>query len=357
MQSFLNLRFDGQNGLKFPDFERFRRYGRNLMRTARLTLPSEIMKNTIRLLISILLFPFITYGQFVTPSLDPAVPTGLSAANAWRIGSTIGADSHFYYQKQDSSNDRKLTTTQFSGLFAYQPGNFVAELYYSSFMQTPTWELQGTDIGTVLESQNQSELSLRMAIRGNRKVSVGVGYTAAEVDFLTNGRKKETSFGGSFSSRLFDGLMFLGAGMQRVTVSTDLSSDSMKFNKITGGGSFHLGDPTSTMFRLEGAIELLPETTPEIGALFIQPKTTITTVAAELQFRNWLLLYNNRQEAYEATTDNNKGSSTINRYGLGYKLGATTFGLYTSTTKVTDSSISSAWEYRLYQLTASYNFI
>lgn len=315
------------------------------------------MKKTFSFLMPILLLPLLVFGQTVTPSLDPAVPTELAAANAWRIGSTIGGDSHFYYQKQDSSNDRKLTTTQFSGLFAYQPGNFVAELYYSSFLQTPTIESQGSDVGTALESKNRSALSLKVAIRGNRQVSVGVGYTADETDYATSSRKKETSFEGSFSGRLFDGLMFVGAGMQRVTVSTDLSSDSMKYNKIIGGTSFHLGNPTGTMFRLEGAIELVPETTPESGALTIQPKTTTTSVAAELQFGNWLAMYQSSQVAYEATQDNNKGTITGSRYGVGYKFGSMTFGLYTSTSSVNDPGLPSTWDYRLYQLTASYNFI
>lgn len=321
------------------------------------SLLSKIMKNILGFLISILLFPFLVFGQTVTPSLDPAVPTDLAAANAWRIGSTIAADSHFYYQKQDSSNDRKLTTSQFSGLFAYQPGNVVAELYYSSFLQTPTPEFQGDEIGTKLESKNNSALSLKLAIRGNRQVSVGVGYTADEIDYMTDSRKKETSFGGSFSGRLFDGLMFVGAGMQRVTISTDLSSDSMKFNKIIGGTSFHLGDPTGTMFRLEGAIELVPEAVPENGALSIQPKTTTTTAVVEMQISNWIAMYKNSMMSFEATDTNNKGSVGFNQYGIGYKMGSATFGLYTSTTSYKDSSTSSVWEYRLYQLTASYNFI
>lgn len=315
------------------------------------------MKKTLLLLLAAI-FPIGAFAQMVTPSIDPVIPTELAAANAWRIGSTFGGTGHFYYQEKDASNDAvSAKPVAASGMFAYQPGNFVAEFHYLSETQK-TDDIDGSS--TTWQSSNKTEYSINLAIRGNRQVSVGVGYIGQQDEIDINSEKgvySLSAFEGSFSMRMFDGLFFWGAGMQRITEAVDISDDTLKYNKVLGGAAFHLGDPTETLFRVEGGFELIPETDSESGALDNKPKTTITQATVELMALNFLLSYNIQQSVAAEEFFDKDVINTDVRYGLGYKYGGLTFSFYRNASKTEFKYDDSMIEYDNYQITIGYSFL
>jgi hypothetical protein len=308
---------------------------------------------TKRFVVLILVFlAFPAYGQVVIPSLDPVQPTELSSALAWRIGSTIGIESETFNRDEDASHDAGAENIKSSFMLAYQPGNVVGEFYYIPYLKTREMTYGQDSTSIEWNDDDASHLAIRLAIRGNRQVSVGIGYGKSEVSLSDYEEKYEASYyEGSFSIRMLDGLLFAGAGMQRVTVNLG-SSDSMKYNTIVSGVALQFGDPTDMIFKTEASYKLIPETESENAILNTLQKTTISQLNAELMTGTVFASYNYHHELTESDDEKNE---TINRYGLGLKLGSMTIGIYRRAWKIeyTEHYI----DFDTYQATLGFSFL
>lgn len=302
-------------------------------------------------LFTLSLFIQTGYAQVVTPSLDSAKPTEMAAANAWRFGSTVATDAYFDYVEADETNDAEIETEKYSALFAYQPGNFVSELYYSPYIRASEYD-PSTDSYVDREG---SEYALRLAIRGNRQVSVGLGYYGGEVEY-SDGKNKTSFYEGSFSMRLFDGLLYAAAGMQRVTLLT-ASGTELKYNSTLGGAAMQIGDPAGTMFRLEGAVSFSPETRSEEGDTEVAVyKTSETSLAAELLTERFLISYRYRQNKQENySTYEADFLTTENHYGVGFRFGSLRLSFYRQAFVYELDELRD--ENDLYRVTLGFNFI
>ena len=289
----------------------------------------------------------------MVPSLDQAREVELASASAWRIGSTIGIQVDGYYQKGDGTNDAKAENIGNSVLFAYQPGNFITELFYYS--DTKRIDVNTTNSTVTSEDENDTGISLKFAIRGNRSVSLGLGYNRSETDDVSNDKKNTTtSFEGSFSLRLFDGLMYAGGGMRRVTAEQG-SDDSLKYNEVIAGIAVQIGDPLETMFQTEASVRQIPETESDKGLITKQPKSTVSHLSLELQTGSFFFAYRIGQLVIENDAANDDYKSTDSKIGVGLKLGGLSLGLYRDNHQI-DSGDDSV-DYDTYALTVGYNFI
>lgn len=317
----------------------------------------------IKRLCTIILFslPLPVWGQVIVPSLDQGLPVELASAVAWRVGSIAGVDTELYYQQEDdASNDAGGEHVRSSALLVYQPGNLVGELVYTPKVKQPSSvEENGSSVSW--EDNNGSGLALRVAIRGNRRVSVGLGYERYQYDYQYNGETGEESesavtslYEGSFSLRLLEGLIYTGGGLQRVTLDLG-SEDTIKYNRTLGGVAFQLGDPLGMMFQTEAALKLTPETTSENGVIVSIPKTTESQLTAEFITGTFFLAYKYRQTVYENVSEDENKTQVNNRYGAGIRLGGFIFGLYRNAWK--SEFMDETLVYDTYQLTASYNLL
>ncbi len=303
-----------------------RQYGRTTNLNL-ITKQHPMYKRYLFLILIIVALP--AYGQVVIPSLDPAQPTELSSALAWRIGSTYGIESESFNRDEDASHDAGAENIRSSILLAYQPGNVVGELYYVPYLKTREITYGSGYTSIEWKDDDASYLALRLAIRGNRQVSVGIGYSKSEATLSYFDEKYEASYyEGSFSVRMLDGLFFAAGGLQRVTVNLG-SSDSMKYNTVVSGVALQFGEPNDMILKKEASYKITPKTESENGTMGTLPKTTVSQfnmdfmsgiLFASYQFSNALT-----EEAFGS--DDNK-SEMFSRYGLGLKLGSMTIGLY-----------------------------
>lgn len=311
------------------------------------------MRKLIILFAILIFWTLPALSQVATPSLDPALPNALASAVAWRVGSTIGIDVDYVNQDEDASDDAESKNTRQAVLIAYQPGNFVGELYYAPYVETKSYTF-GTDAITVdWENKSGREYSARLAIRGNRKVSVGIGFEGQSRE-SGDDTQIYTHYEGSFSLRLFDGLLFLGAGMQRVSENLG-SDDSKKMNRVVAGSAIQIGDPIDTIFKTEVSVKMNPKTESENGIMEDSPKTTESELSVELLTGRLLFSYRMKQLVYEKFVDDNDFTETSNRFGFGLKLGSFTIGLYRNAwTVVLDEQMKN---YDIYQATVGYSFL
>ena len=305
------------------------------------------------LLISgLLLCLFTTAGvaQVVTPSLDSALPAELASAVAWRFGSAFGANS-LYRKEKSQSNENEYYYNRSGVLFAYQPGYVIGELYGESITRQTVWD-SSTD-SFVDSTGSFGKLSL--AIRGENRVSVGIGYGSSEFRVIDFDALRNTYYEGSFSIRLFGGF-YLAGSLQRVTENIS-TGDSRKWNNIVAGAALQFGDPFANMFRVEGSLKTSPEADFSDDTQFsTHRKSTTMNAGAEVLFSNFLFIYRYMNEIHMApTAQDDDHTISVNRYGGGYKAGGFTLGLYriAGLETVGDNKIDT----EEIMVTISYNFI
>ncbi len=305
--------------------------------------------NRFVLIAIVLLISFPLSAQVVIPSLDPALPNEMASAIAWRFGSTVGVDLN-YIKHETQSGDSENVLYQSGGLIAYQPANFIGELFYAPIFKT-------LDVSSD-EFVDGSYASLKLAIRGNRMVSVGLGYESSQTDFNA-GKESVVAYEGSFSLRLLDGLFFVGGGMQRVT-ETNTDSDSRKWNKVMAGVAMQLGTPGKTMFKTEVFTRLLPKAEFDGDSGGTREKTNEVQAIMELQAGAFMFSYGYMQkimEEYQGSDENY--TTTEARYGLGLKTESFSVGLYryAGRTKWDGSLIQIDSPYERYRVTVGFSFM
>ncbi len=294
-----------------------------------------------------------TFSQVVVPSLDPVIKCELASSIAWRVGSTVGINVDYLSQDADASNDSQSKTTKQSVLISYQPGNIVGELFYAPYSETKTYSFGAESINVDWENDNGVEYALRLAIRGDRTVSVGIGYEGRSRE-MNDYQYGYSHYEGSFSLRLFEGLLFLGAGMQRVTENLG-SDDTRKLNRVITGAAVQIGDPTDTFFKTEVALKMSPKTESDNNILGESPNTTESEFAVELMTGSFFVSYRIKQIAYEEYINSEDFTETSNRYGLGIKFGSFTLSLYRN---AWTALLNEELEYfDIYQATVGFNFL
>jgi|GEM_PF-1764754 len=300
------------------------------------------------------LFSAKLYAQIVTPSLDPAVATELSAAISWRFGSTIGVETT-QFQKTDAvlrKTDGKTVKTEdnrSSALVAYQPTHTTIQLFMVPAEKDYDWDPSTDTYQSFQRAYNKASLT----VRGKNIFSIGVGannFTITKNSIINQVK----SYGGSFSVRVFKGI-FMGAGLEKVT-ETPGQLDPRKWDKQYSGIAFMYGDPLSYMFRTELSASSSKEVKTGPTEDEIHPKTSYTNIAAEALLKGYLLTYQKTLEsvfAYNEQGDDKKRDMT--RYGIGMRGSNLSYGFYFSEGEESINTMSRPIQ--KYQLTFGFSFI
>ena len=301
------------------------------------------MKNLL-VLLSIIIFGSINVvsAQVATPSLDPTNPVEIAAAASWRFGSTVGGGGKWGTQKSESeqldsntlSNLSDVAFVNGSYIFAYQPTTVTFEI--SGNVNETDYQWDGSDsTSDNLTEYEKNETHVKIAIRGNNQVSVGIEYQAESYKDASRD-SKFTAYGGSFGMRFLDNI-FVSGGLNKKTLKADEFESDMKWQELIGGVAFQFGSPDQKMFKVEGAIKLEDEAEVNLSnstLSYYRPKTTTTQVSIETILGGYLLSYRYRRLLYEAIDDivlDKEREETRNRIGLGYRSTVLTMVLYGET--------------------------
>lgn len=300
------------------------------------------------LLIVLVLGWYSGFSQVVTPRLDSGFPVELSSAAGWRIGSGIGGNTAVG-KEESSAEDLDYHYIDSSVIFFYQPSHVVTEIYWKPAGTQYEWD---TSTDALVETST-SDARFTLTIRGENRFSVGIGYRSQEKDYLSF-NSTTTSYEGSFSIRVFEGL-YMAGGFQRFSEKMSIG-DARKWNKILGGVALQIGDPLGSMFRLEGSYGTSPETESDNQIASTKPQEDEIRASVEFLFDPFLISYSYQNFNYSALNGASDKKSTVNHgYGLGMKFGSFTLGLYLylGTETFGDAEMKTT----KVQSTFSYNFI
>ncbi len=302
----------------------------------------------IYLLLLVTIFSVNVSAQVVTPSLDGAFPVEMASAAGWRFGSTLGGQTSF--GKVDGETEKAdYHNIDSSFLLAYQPSNIVAEFYWASPGTFYQWETE-TD---TLNETNNGDGRFSLTLRGEKNVTIGIGYRIADQD-TTSDTINKSLYEGSFSLRMLDGL-YLAAGMQRGTEKFH-TGESRKWNRILTGVSLQVGDPLKNLFRTEVSFQTSPESSVDDPAIKPHRETSRIQAAAELLWGAFLFSYQYRNTTLGAVgTEIDDQIVARHRYGIGLKIGSATLGFYAG--GGTRTAGDKVLKTQLYQGTLSLNFI
>ncbi|NQU64465.1 MAG: hypothetical protein HQ517_09315, partial [SAR324 cluster bacterium] len=181
----------------------------------------------IYLLLFFVIFSNSVFAQVVTPLLDPAFPVEMASAAGWRIGSALGGRSSFA-NIEGETQSKDYHSVESSVLLAYQPSNIITEIYYASPGTDYLWDSSSD----TLTKTGNVDGRFSLALRGEKNVTIGIGYRITDQDSSTETIKKSL-YEGSFSLRMLGGL-YMAAGMQRMTEKFQ-TGDSLKWNRILAG--------------------------------------------------------------------------------------------------------------------------
>ena len=266
--------------------------------------------------LTLLLLPLLwfspVWAQVAVPSIDPAEPVLVPAASSWRMGTSVGGGSHYGSQK---TTQEKVANHEFGsyGLIVFQPTHVTTEIYATENDNQAQWD----STSDILYEYQHKEQRVNLAVRGEGRVSVGLGVLSRTWD--SRGiERNHRGFGGSFGVRIGDG-MYLAAGMNRVTEKID-SYEDKQWNETLGGLGFAYGDPDSSMFRLEGSMFTRPEVNKGETRADINPKQVQQIGDLEILLSRYLF------SAKSTVTKTSAGVSgeadqelRQMRYGIGYR--------------------------------------
>ena len=300
------------------------------------------MKNLL-ILLSIFVVGSINavFAQVVTPSLDPTNPVEIAAAASWRFGSSVGGGGKWGTQKSDDeqvdsntlSNLSDIASVHSSYLFAYQPTSVTFEV--SGIVNESEYQWDGSDSTTDhLTEYENSEVHVKIAIRGNNRVSVGIEYQSVSTkDTSSDTDAQLTAYGGSFGMRFFDNI-FISGGLNRKTLASDEFESDLKWQETIAGLAFQFGSPDQVMFKLEGALKLEDEAEAELkdsSGSYYRSKKTTTQGNIETILGGFLLSYQYKKILHEAIDDiplDEDREEIRTRIGLGYRSTLLTLVLY-----------------------------
>lgn len=269
-------------------------------------------------------------AQVVLPSLDPTNPVEIAAAASWRFGSTIGGGGKGGTQKSDGEQVDSNTLANLSDtapvnssyIFAYQPTTVTFEV--SAIANETEYQWDGSDSTTDhLTEYENNEVHVKIAIRGNNLVSVGIEYqSVSKKDASTD--TQLTAYGGSFGMRFFDNI-FIAGGLNRKTLASDEFESDLKWQEMIAGVALQFGSPDQSMLKLEGALKIEDAADVELKdgiSSYYSPKTTTTQGSVEMILGGLLLSYQYKNILYEAIEDiplDEDREEIRSRVGLGYR--------------------------------------
>jgi len=288
------------------------------------------------------------FSQVVTPRLDSGFPVEMSSAVGWRFGSAFGGNTAVG-KEASSAEDLDYHYIDSSVIFIYQPSHVVTEIYWKPVGNQYEWD---TSTDALVETPT-SDARFALTIRGDNRFSVGIGYRSQEAE-LSSYSSTVTSFEGSFSIRMFEGL-YLGGGYQRFSENMSID-DSRKWNKMLGGIAFQFGNPLGNIFRVEGSFGTSPEVESDNQIASTKPKEDQIRAAVEVLYDPFLISYSYENNTYAALDGVSDGKIMVKHgYGLGMKLGSFTLGLYLYLG--TETFGNAEMNTTKVQTTFSYNFI
>ncbi len=301
------------------------------------------------LLISIFLAVNVASAQVVTPQLDSAFPVEMASAAGWRFGSALGVQSSFA-KIESATEEVEYHNIDSSILLAYQPSNIITEIYYASPGTQYLWDYT-TD--TFSKTQNVDG-RFSLALRGNKNVTVGIGYRIADQEDASSDTVNKSLYEGSFSLRMLDNI-YMAAGMQRVTEKFS-NGESRKWNRILGGVALQFGDPLKRIFRTEASYQASPESTVDDPTIAPHRKTSQVQAVAELLFGSFLFSYRYQNITLGAVDAETEDQTDVrHRYGFGFKFGSVMLGFYAGRGTHTAGDLEAKTDF--YQGTLSFGFI
>ncbi|MCP4298288.1 MAG: hypothetical protein GY786_22100 [Proteobacteria bacterium] len=252
-------------------------------------------------------------GQIVTSSIDPGLPSETPSAISWRFGSAVAIESTYgeRYYVYDAVGTHNIHN---SGLFTWQPSQVSIELY-SRVNEIIDSVDSSTD--TFFETRG-SQSYFSIAVRGENRVSVGI--IARQNEQTSPLTFSESSFGGSFSARVFDGL-FMAVGLERVS-SSGTGFETVRWEETKSGIAYLVGDPFSTMLRIELGVSSSPEVKDDVLKIRNQTKM-VSKGEIELLLANYLFSF--RGKIKDLGSGTNAETTRSARFGIGYR--GTSFSL------------------------------
>jgi len=293
-------------------------------------------------------FPGFLFGQVATPSIDPSAPVWLASAGSWRFGTSLAVGNQYGSQETDVQKvaAHGLGT---AGLIVFQPSHVTSEIYSLSGGQRAVWEASSDN----LYIEKKSESRFNLSVRGDGRVSVGLGGISRKID-SQNVLRTQKGFGGSFGFRLGDGF-YGGLGMDRLTESVVGEEDKI-WSDYTGGLSLAYGDPDSSMFRFEVAGKMSPLVAKGDTFAAVHQKKTEQYADLELLWDRWFFSGRGLQTKRFATLSGEiDQQDTELRYGLGYRRLSVSLIFYRI---LVDTQGATGWyKERSYQATVAIGFL
>ncbi|MDT8446142.1 MAG: hypothetical protein RRB13_04525 [bacterium] len=287
-------------------------------------------------------------AQVATPPIDPAEPTLISAASSWRFGGSMALGTDYGYQEtQATKTDAKVTGP--SALLVFSGKEVIWEFYNKSSDTAYEWDSTSDQLYQYTRSNQQ----LNLSVRGEGRVSVGLGAIARSDD--SRGiQRKQSGFAGSFGVRIGDGF-FLGAGMNRVTEKVADFEDK-QWNEYMGGAGFAYGSPEKNMFRLEVSGTSEPEVSGGTSLEQVHHKRTRAIEEMEVLWHNYLVTVRAVQsKSFAALDGESDRQENQMRYGLGLRSLGFSWILYRT---LADERVGDNWyKERYYKMTLGFGFL
>lgn len=283
------------------------------------------------------------FAQVATPSLDPTMPSLTASGSAWRFGSTFGGSSVVGKEKTPTASTPDKTAAKgSSGIFAWQPTQVTVELSGDVGIKDPYWDAS-TDAVTTLHVNEQK---LFVAVRGENRVSVGVGFREKATD-VEGVIRSESAYGGSMGFRIGEGI-YVGGGLEKVIEKVPDYKDK-RWSEVFSGIGVRYGWPDASMFRMEYSMISKGDGSKGDTFLELMPESKTAIGSVEVQFWGMMFGYQYSKESIKPTlNDLTTRVKERARYGGGLRLLNFTMMLYKSDGKeyLNDlEHLSKDWEF------------
>ncbi|MDX2471148.1 MAG: hypothetical protein QNL04_11290 [SAR324 cluster bacterium] len=289
-------------------------------------------------------------AQVATPSLDPTMPSLTASGSAWRFGSTIGGSTVVGKEKTPTRSTADKTAAKgSSGIFAWQPTQVTIEMSGDVGLKDPYWDASSDEVTTLLTNEQK----LFLAVRGDNRVSVGVGFREKSTD-VSGIVRSESAYGGSMGFRIGEGI-YVGGGLEKVVEKVPTYKDK-RWSEVFSGIGIRYGWPDASMFRMEYSLASKGDGSNGDTFLELMPESKMAIGSIEAQFWGMMFGYQYTKESIDPIlTDLTTRVKERARYGGGLRLLNFTMMLYKSDGKEYlngQEHLSKDWEF-----TVGFHFI
>lgn len=276
-------------------------------------------------LITIFLFIIITsglvtlpiFGQVVTPSLNIISKPVMPAVSSWLKKNSVGGEYKDGNGKRelDGQEIYDLEVEGSLGVIAFSMGSLDIDAYVNEARYNV--ENDATYDGIYLNDLSETYISLSLTGQGN--VTIGLAMHNVKKNVFDSSADYEdfnveqSGIIGSFSVKVFD-FLYIGAGLERITESSDITIDN-EWTEATGGIAFWFGQDTDTQLRVEASVTESPKAESEAEPTDEKfsaehANHRITRVNVDLMMNGLLFTYANlNQITFEETVNSSTGES------------------------------------------------